>query len=193
MSQLYADLNILKEKLAILSEQKNNEQYEDIQKKEFRTNNPNFSLIALDKYSDQDLLQLNAKKYEESRINIISEFIKAVHRGVIKTVEYTKLTKYEGMISTLVDDIFVQYRNNSNKPSDDFYITNKIEIICNLEHLFPGCSIKYVKYPKVVDIVNNKKIYDQDKLPIHLSYFNKQQLETYTKMIDYIVVDWSKN
>ena len=87
------------------------------------------------------------------------------------------------MISTLVDHIFAQYKNNSNKPSDDFYITNKIEIICNLENLFPGCIIKYVKYPKIVDPVNNKKMYDLDKLPVHLEYYNQQQLTIHTTKI----------
>jgi hypothetical protein len=181
MSQIDSELEIIRQKLALLEEQKKQEQIELEAKKAFYESNPNTILISLPKYSNEDLLQLKAKKEEEKRIMIITEFIKMVHKDVIQYAETHSETKYEHMIGQL---------NNLLQVTNEFYITNKIEIICNLQYLFPKCDIKYVTLDKIVD---HRLIYNIDNLPRHLEHLknNKQYLEQNTKKIDYLIIDWS--
>jgi hypothetical protein len=183
MSQIDSELNTLREKLVLLEEQKKNEQIEQEAKKVFYEINP--ILISLSKYSSKELLQLKAKKDEDNRISKITEFIKNVHKGVIQYAETNSDTKYKCPILTVNKNMNYDY----NQPIDEFYITNKIEIICNLQHLFPGCDIKYITLDKILDPYS-KKLYDIDNYP-NIQHFSPNQLNQYTKKINYLVIDWS--
>jgi hypothetical protein len=192
MSQIDSELDALRQKLALLEEQKKQEQLEEEAKKSFYTKNYNPILISLPIYSSEDLLQLKAKKDEEERIKRITEFITNIHKCVIKKAETSSETKYAQIIPRLRNQNMCGYDMNTyyNQPIDEFYITNKIEIICNLQYLFPRCEIKHVIFEKIVD---QGQIYNIDNLPQHLAYLknNKQSLDQNTKKIDYLIIDWT--
>jgi hypothetical protein len=179
MSQIDSELEILRQKLILLEEQKKQEQIELEARKTFYENNYNPIIISLPKYSSEDLLQLKIRKDEEERIKKITEFITNIHKYVIKKAETSSETKYEQLIPRL-----------RNQSVDEFYIKNKIEIICNLQYLFPGCEIKHVIVDKIVD---GDYLYDINNLPQNLIHIkqNKQYIEQNTKKIDYLVIDWS--
>jgi hypothetical protein len=184
MSQIDSELNILREKLASLEDQKKEEQmkYDQIEqetKKVFYKNNP--IITSLTKYSKEDLLQLKAKKNEENRISRITEIIKMIYSHVIQTANNNLVTKYEHCIG--------QWYNNL-QVTNEFYITNKIEIICNLQHIFPGCDIKYITLDKILDPYS-KKLCDIDNLHSNLQRLNENQLKKYETKSDYLVIDWS--
>ena len=184
MSQIDSELNILREKLVLLEEQKKLEEQMKIEqeaKKIFNEINP--ILISLTKYTSEDLLKLKAKKDDDNRIIKITEFIKNIHKYVIQYAETNLDTKYKYQIPN------IQNNNNYNYPTDEFYIKNKLEIICNLQHLFPGCDIKYVTLEKIL-IPHDNKLYDKDNLT-NFKNFTQNQLIEYTKKIDYIIIDWS--
>jgi hypothetical protein len=187
MSQIDSELNILREKLVLLEEQKKNEQIEQEAKKVFYEINP--ILISLNKYSSKELLQLKAKKDEDNRISKITEFIKNVYKGVIQYAETNSDTKYNYPIPRINNNINNLYNYNCNQPIDDFYIKNKIEIICNLQHLFPGCNIKYITLEQIL-CPHDNKLYNMDNYP-NRKNFSPVQLTQYTKKIDYLVIDWS--
>lgn len=187
MSQIDSELDALRQKLVLLEEQKKQEQLEEEAKKSFYTKNYNPIIISLPIYSSEDLLQLKVKKDEEERIKRITEFITNIHKCVIKNAETSSETKYAQIIPRLHQQFNPSYDMNTyyNQPIDEFYITNKIEIICNLQYLFPRCEIKHIILDK---IVFQGQIHDIDNLPQHL--VNKKQNIT---KIDYLVIDWSDN
>ena len=184
MSQIDSELNILREKLASLEDQKKEEQkkYDQIEqeaKKVFYENNP--IKTSLTKYSKEDLLQLKAKKDEENRISRITEIIKMIYSNVIQTADKNLVTKYEHWIGQWNNNLII---------TNEFFIENKIEIICNLQHLFPGCDIKYITLEKILD-PSRKKLCDIDNLHSNLQRLNENQLKQYITKSDYLVIDWS--
>jgi hypothetical protein len=191
INQIDNELNTLREKLASLEEQKKNEQIEQEAKKVFYEINP--ILISLTKYSNKELLKLKTKKDEENRIIKITEFIKHIHKMVIQYAEKNSDTKYKYHIPRVNNQInyinSYDYTMNHDQPIDEFYIKNKIEIICNLQHLFPGCNIKYVTLEQIL-CPRDRQLYDMDNYP-HRKNFSPAQLTQYTKNIDYIMIDWS--
>lgn len=143
----------------------------------------NLILNSLPKYSSEDLLKLKAKKDEENRINKITEYVERIYHSVIEYAENNSCTKYESLIPRYGNMNYCEY---NNQPVDDFYIINKIEIISNLQNLFPGCDIKYVTLNKLID-PSNCTIYDLENIPKHLAH-----LKNNTKKIDYLIIDWTK-
>jgi hypothetical protein len=172
------------QKFILLEEQNKEEQIElETNKTSYQTN-PNSIIISLPKYSSKDLHQLKVKKDEENRINKITEFIKMIHKDVIKHAEISSESKYEWQILRQCRSINCNMDNYYNQPVDQFYITNKIDIISNLEYLFPGCKIKYVTVDK---IVYHGQVYDINNIPQNFIH----NIEQNTKKIDYLVIDWS--
>jgi len=190
INQIDNELNLLREKLALLEEQKKNEQIEQEEKKVFYKNNP--IITSLTKYSKESLLQLKAIKDEDNRISRIIEIIKHIHMMVIQYAETNSDTKYKFQIprgKQKYNSMNYTNQRDYNHPIDEFYIKNKIEIICNIQHLFPGCNIKYVTLEKII-CPYDSKLYDMDNYP-NRKNFSPVQLTQYTKNIDYIVIDWS--
>jgi hypothetical protein len=176
------------EKRVLLEENNNQEINQDTINVSYKNN---VILNSLPKYSNGDLLKLKAKKDEENRINKITEYVERIYHRVIEYAENNSSTKYECLLPTLGNPE-MNYCLYNNQPIDNFYITNKIEIISNLQNLFPECDIKYVTLNKWVD-PNNCSIFDIDNLPKHLENLknNKQSLDQNTKKIDYLIIDWS--
>jgi len=162
MSTIDSELNILREKInELLVQKKEEDEKKKAEEEQNKINNFNIEL-DLPIISREHLQKRKSEKVEEKRINKIIECIKRIYNEVITFVETNTSSKYDYRIpinnnsQTLVNirrdlNIYNMYNKKSESytiPIDEFYTTNKIEIIAGLKKLFPECDIKYTMIAK---------------------------------------------
>jgi hypothetical protein len=208
MSTIDSELNNLREKInELLVQKKEEEEKKKADEEQNKINNFNIEL-DLPIISREYLQKRKSEKDEEKRINKIIECIKRIYKDVITFAETNTSSKYDYRIpinnnSQTINKIkhdLTMYNYPYGKPNtvpytipvDEFYTTNKIEIIAGLKKLFPECDIKYTviakKYSNYYDLQiphNPSILYDNQYYKVQFQpNININIIE------ECIVIDW---
>jgi hypothetical protein len=125
--------------------------------------------------SRQEMRNLKCQVDEEIRIEKIQTILRDIYNTVTNYARSNTNTTYEYKVPHPQEKSPDRYTN-------EFYIKNMIEILTNLEKLFPDCSVSH----SVLGRGRDGKLYDLSKL-------DDRTIPLVTNVLanSYIVIDWT--
>lgn len=122
---------------------------------------------------------LRAQTLEEQRKRQIHNIVTHIYGNTLNTATNTNDSRH------LYPLPVIQMRRDIENSPPDFHRTNMLEILAEVQSLFPDCSVEHTTLTMAT--ARDGKIYDISKMDDIL----KQFIMNPGRSMEYIVVDWS--
>ena len=122
---------------------------------------------------------LRAQTLEEQRKRQIHNIVTHIYGNTLNTAKDTNDSRH------LYPLPVIQMRRGIENSPPDFHRTNMLEILAEVQSLFPDCSVEHTNLTMAT--ARDGKTYDISKMDENLKPF----LMEIGRSIEYIIVDWS--